>query len=97
MRALLRSLTERLPRGKRGSNMGNVSFSQIVLEIVLKIFWTLPPSVDTAAMQTTAISASSKPYSAREAPSSSRTSLEAVATSLDMDGSPFLRHLKLHG
>ena len=48
----------------------------------------LPPSKVTAAMQTTATRDSSRPYSTKEAPSSSRTNLVWAARSLVMEISP---------
>src|SRR5271157_658398 len=61
---------------------------QIVPAMVLNTLLMLLPRTVMAAMQITAMSASSSPYSASEAPSSSRTNLVEAARSLVIDVSP---------
>src|SRR5208337_5488145 len=62
--------------------------AQILPATVLSMVEMLLPSKVTAAMQTTATRDSSRPYSTKEAPSSSRTNLVWAARSLVMELSP---------
>src|SRR5271166_3004956 len=62
--------------------------AQIWVAKLLSMVEMLLPSKVTAAMQTTATRDSSRPYSTKEAPSSSRTNLVEAARSLVMEISP---------